>query len=109
FGHRTRIYSASFLFTAIAFAIALLVEGATPVTATLCSPWLVGSAIACHLLFTALCGWLVKRGRFESGWLISLVPAPTPWIVLVIAGRMLFPGDRGLRVATLVLFVATVW
>jgi hypothetical protein len=92
--------------TAIGFA---LVAAPTWARKTVWSPWLLGAAIACHLLVSLLCIWLGRRGGLESGWLISLIPAPAPWIFLVMTGTQLFPAGEASLAAGLVLAVAIAW
>lgn len=51
------------------------------------SSWLLGAAIAIHVLMTTLAEWMEWSGARESSWWIWLFPASVPWILLILNCR----------------------
>jgi hypothetical protein len=110
FRRRARWYSLSVFVTAAAISLALLAAGPVAVRDVILSRWLLGTGIVFHLIGAALCIWLRKRGGgFGHGWWISLVPAPAPWIFLVITSTSFFSRGEGTLAGALVFTVGTVW
>jgi hypothetical protein len=83
FRRHARLYAASVLVTAALVCLALRMGGPARVREIALSPLFLGAAIAGHVLATAACVWLSRKGSYTSGWVLALVPVPASWIFLV--------------------------
>jgi hypothetical protein len=83
FRRHARLYAVSVLVTAAIVCLSLRIAGPARVREIALSPLFLGAAIAGHVLATAACIWLSRKGSYASGWVLALVPVPASWIFLV--------------------------
>jgi hypothetical protein len=105
---RATCYSFGTLATTAVVWLALMIAGPYRVWVAVHSPWLLGAAIAIHVLMTTLAIWMERSGAHESSWRICLFPAPAPWILLTLicSGLMSSPGAGRAPMAILLIPIA---
>jgi hypothetical protein len=104
-GSRARLefYAASVLGTAFLIDVLISARGAGWVRAISLSPAVLVTGLAFHALVAVCCGWLYSDARNRLSWMISLVPSPAAWILLIAVSTRL-NADR--TIASVVLAVA---
>jgi hypothetical protein len=94
---RATSYALATLVTTVVVWLALMMAGPYRVWVAVHSSWLLGVAIAIHVLMTTWAVWMERSDACESGWRICLLPAPAPWILLIlICGRLMSHSGAGL-------------
>jgi hypothetical protein len=113
FRRHARWYALSNLFAAALVCIVLRALGPAQTLEIARSPRVLGIALVCHAIVTALCLRLARKGDFAYGWVLALVPLPAPWISLAITAASLYSrgytGDNGGAAIEFVLAVTAVW
>ncbi|MDQ1473774.1 MAG: hypothetical protein QOJ99_5254 [Bryobacterales bacterium] len=109
FRRHARWYAVSNLIAATLVCIILRTLGPARTLEVARSPRILGIALVCHAIATALCLWLARHRDYNHGWVLALAPLPAPWISLVITATSLYSGGNGGAAAGFVLGVTAAW
>jgi hypothetical protein len=106
---RVWMYSAVVVMMALLLGTLTLSLGRYEFLAILHSPQVFISLIGFHLAAGIACFWLKQTGRYDSAWLVAMIPAPGVWFLLAQATFLPAYGWPTFATPLIVGFVSVLW
>jgi hypothetical protein len=106
---RVWIYSALVFMMAMLLGTLILGFGPHEFLALIHSPRVFVPLIAFHLAAAIMCFWLKQTERYDSAWLVAMIPAPGVWFLLVQGTLLPVSGSGNFVTSLIVGLVSAMW